>query len=150
MATITPVPTLSLAGWVVTPQQKADYLMAYFYESMNNQTYIFNGQVISIQYLIEQNAGNMAKTCDAVRTALEQYLGRYYQDAIVQVTTDDVTDDNPSSLINMTISMSVVEGGVPYGISQLISLSNSKFMQAVTINNDGAATTNTILQQLTQ
>jgi hypothetical protein len=146
---VTPVPTLSAGGWIVTPQQKADYLMAYFYESMYNQTYVFAGQVTSIQYIIEQNSGNMAKTCDALRTALEQYLKRYYNSVIVQVTSDDVTSGNPSSLVNVTVYISVVDAGVAYGFSQLISMADSKFLKAVSINNTGSAPSNTILQQLT-
>lgn len=146
---VTPVPTLSAGGWIVTQQQKADYLMAYFYESMYNQTYVFAGQITSIQYIIEQNSGNIAKTCDALRTALEQYLKRYYDSVIVQVTSDDVTAGNPSSLVNLTLYISVKEDGEMYGFSQLISMSNSKFLKAVSINNNGVAPSNTILQQLT-
>ncbi len=146
---VTPVPTLSSGGWIVTPQQKADYLMAYFYESMYNQTYVFQGQVSSIQYVIEQNSGSIPKTCDALRTALEQYLGRYYDSVIVSVTSDDVTAGNESSLINLTVGIGVMEDKIPYGITQLISMTNSKFLKAVTINNTGIAPSNTILQQLT-
>lgn len=150
MATVTPVPSLSVGGWIVTPQQKADFLMAHFYESMNNQTYTFQGQISSIQYLIEQNSGNMPKTCDAIRTCLEQYLGRYYQSAIVQVTSDDVTSGNQSSEITLTIYISVKEAGTVHAFTQLISMADSKFLKAVSINNTGAAPNNTILQQMTQ
>jgi hypothetical protein len=151
MATnVTPVPSLTVGGWIVTPQQKADLLMAYFYESMNNQTYVFQGQITSIQYLIEQNAGSMPKTCDGIRTALETYLGRYYQSVIVQVTSDDVTSGNQSSEITLTIYISVTEAGQVYGFTQLISMADSKFLKAVTINNDGSASNNSILQQMTQ
>lgn len=146
---VTPVPTLSMAGWVVTPEQKADYLMAYFYESMFNQTYTYPGQVSSVQYVIEQNSGDIPKTCEGLRVALEQYLKRYYDSAIVTVTSDDVTAGNTSSQVNLTVTISVKEDNQYYDLTQLISLANSKFLKAVTINNTGAAPSNTILQQLT-
>lgn len=146
----TPVPTLSVGGWIVTPQQKADYLMAHFYEAMANQTYVFKGQISSIQYIIEQNAGDMAKTCDALRLALEQYLGRYYDSVVVQVSSDDVTDNNPSSLVNLMLRISVVEDKTSYGFSKLISMADSKFLKAVSYNNTGNPSSNSILQQLTQ
>lgn len=145
----TPVPTLSMAGWVVTPEQKADYLMAHFYESMYNQTYVYLGQVNSIQYVIEQNSGDIPKTCEALRVTLEQYFKRYYDSSIVRVTSDDVTSGNPSSQVNLTVYISVKENDVVYDFAQLISMADSKFLKAVALNNTGVAPSNTILQQLT-
>lgn len=145
----TPVPTLSSAGWVVTPAQKADYLMAHFYEAINNQTYVFPGQVSSIQYVIEKNAGDIPGTCQAIQQTLEQYLARYYPDVTVQVTSDDQTSGNLSSLVNLTVYVTALDTDQRYAFTALIQTANSKFVKAVTLNNNGPSVASSVVQQIT-
>jgi hypothetical protein len=145
---VIPVPSLSESGWVVMPQQKADFLMAHFYEAMNNQTYTFPGQVASVQYVIEKYAGDINGTCQALTQVLEQYLSRYYPAVNVQVTSDDVTAGNPSSLVNLTVYISAVEEGETYAFTSLIMTANSKFLKAVNLNNTGQSVAASIVQQI--
>jgi hypothetical protein len=144
----TPVPTLSSAGWVVTPAQKADYLMAHFYEAMNNQSYIFPGEVSSIQYVIEKNAGDIPATCQAIQQVLEKYLSRYYPNTTVQVSSDD-TSGNTSSQVNLTIYISALEAGETYAFTSLIQMANSKFVKAINLNNTGQSVAASVVQQIT-
>jgi hypothetical protein len=146
---VIPVPTLSTSGWIVTPQQKADMLMAHFYEAMNNQTYTYPGQVASIQYVIEKNAGDIPATCQGIQQVLEQYLSRYYPTVQVQVTSDDITANNPSSLVNLTVYISALESGQTQAFTALIQMANSKFLKAVSLNNTGQSVAATVLQQAT-
>jgi hypothetical protein len=144
-----PVPSLSTAGWVVSPQQKADLLMAHIYESMNNQSYTYRGKVTSIQYVIEQHAADIPGTCQAIQNAMENYLSRYYDRATVQVVSDDTVSGNQSSLISLLVYAQVVENGVTYPYSGLIQASNSKFIKAVTLNNTGKSVAANVIQQAT-
>lgn len=145
---VTPVPTLSSAGWVVTPAQKADYLMAHFYEAMNNQSYTFPGEVSSIQYVIEQNAGDIPGTCQAIQQVLEKYLSRYYPDVTVQVTSDDQTAGNPSSLVNLTVYITALDTNQRHAFTALIQTVNSKFLKAVNLNNTGQSVAASVVQQI--
>jgi hypothetical protein len=147
---VTPVPSLSTSGWVVTPQQKADLLMAHFYEAMNNQSYTFPGQIASVQYAIEKGSGDIPATCQGLQLMLEQYLARYYATASVQVTSDDVTAANPSSLVNLTVYISALESsGQTYAFTSLIQMANSKFLKAVNLNNTGQSVAASVVQQMT-
>jgi hypothetical protein len=140
----TPVPSLSTAGWVVSPQQKADLLMAHIYESMNNQTYTYPGNITSIQYVIEKHAGDIPGTCQAIQVAMETYLQRYYDDATVQVASDN---SDGSSLVTLMVYAQVTEDGVAYPYSGLIQASNSKFIKAVNLNNTGQSVAANVIQQ---
>lgn len=145
---VTPVPTLSALGWVVTPALKADMLMAHFYEAMNNQSYTFQGQIASVSYVIEKYAGDIAATCQGLQQVLEQYLSRYYPNVTVQVSSDDDGGGNPSSLVNLTVYISALEQGQTYAFTSLIQMSNSKFLKAVNLNNGGQSVAASIVQQL--
>ncbi|WP_233875070.1 hypothetical protein [Paraburkholderia adhaesiva] len=144
----TPAPTLSTAGWIVSPQQKADRLMAWLYESQANQSYVFNGNVTSLQYLIAKNAGNIPATCTALQTALTSFFSRYYDLASVQVASDDVLNGNESSLITLYVYAELTEDGVVYPLNSLIELSSSKLVRVLALNNAGASAAQTVLQGL--
>jgi hypothetical protein len=139
-----PVPSLSTGGWVVSPQQKADLLMAHIYESMNNQTYTYPGNITSIQYVIEKHAGDIPGTCEGVQVAMEAYLQRYYDDVSVQVGSD--TSDG-TGLVTLMVYAQVTEDGVTYPYSGLIQASNSKFIKAVNLNNTGQSVAANVIQQ---
>ncbi|WP_144106652.1 hypothetical protein [Paraburkholderia sp. BCC1886] len=141
----TVVPSLSTAGWITATAQKADALMAHIYESMANQSYTYAGSVTSIQSIIQANAGNMPKTCSALQSALEAYLGRYYDSVLAQVTSDDVTAGNTTSLITVSIYAQVTENGVTYPYYGLVQLADSKFLKATKLNNNGPSVASTVV-----
>jgi hypothetical protein len=65
----------------------------------------------------------------------------------VQVTSDDVTAGNPSSLVNLTVYISAVEAGETYAFTALIMTANSKFLKAISLNNTGQSVAASIVQQ---
>jgi hypothetical protein len=146
----TPAPTLSTAGWIVSAQQKADRLMAWLYATQANQSYIFNGNVTSLQYLIAQNTGNIPATCSALQNALTQFFSRYYDLARVQVASDDVLGGNQSSLITLYVYAELTEDGVVYPLTSLIELSSSKLLRVIALNNSGASGTQVAVQHVLQ
>jgi len=120
-----PVPSLSPQGWITDPSSKADSLLSYFYETMHSQSYLYNGEVSSMQYLLQKHNGNINSFTEDLQNTLETYLSRYYDLAIVTTSNDDRYDDNNSS-VEVTIHCLVTEGGVTHSIGNLLRITNAK------------------------
>lgn len=138
MSTIIPVPSLSAAGWITSPAEKADALFAHFYESEKSQTYLYGGNVSNLQWLIEQYGHNVIELAAQIRSTIELYLGRYYDAVNAQVTHND-NEDNPTNSITLSIHCDVTENGKLYSFGKLLNVTNSKIEKIININNTGAS-----------
>lgn len=136
------VPTLSSNGWVRAPADKADYLLAHFYESDKRQTYLYGENVTNLQWLIEQYGHDIILVCQEVRRAVQLYLSRYYDTADVQVTSDTepgyTTVPNDTSFVRLRMVCTVTEEGKEYSIAKLIEISDGKFKKVVNLVNQGS------------
>lgn len=138
------VPTLSSNGWVRSPAEKADFLLAHFYEGDKFQTYLYGENVTNLQWCIEKWGHNIVALCDQIKRALEVYMGRYFDSASVQVTSNDNriynAEPNQSSEITLRVVIDVTENGQTYSVARLIVASDSKFQRVINLNNDGQLT----------
>jgi hypothetical protein len=137
------VPTLSSRGWVRAPAEKADYLLSHFFEADRLQTYLYGDNVSSLQFLVEQHGHDPLTFCSALQQTLQNYLGRYFDSAQVEVTSDDNpaynTTPNPTSAVTVRIWASVVQEGKEYSIVKLIETANSKLVRVLDLINNGSA-----------
>lgn len=126
-----PVPSLSTAGWVTTPSDKADLLFSHFFEAEKSQTYLYGQNVSSLPYLVEQNGNNVASMVQALRLTLQRYLQAYYTG--VQVDINVVEDATPR--YELQVYASVVEDGKQYSFGKLLQVANSKISKIIDLNN---------------
>lgn len=136
MATI-PVPSLSAKGWITSPYEKIDLLLAQFYASDVNQSNLYKGHIANVQGILQKNMHDLDSLKQNMRSALETYLGRYYQLATVIVTDDTAT--NPSNNVTLRLSISVVEEGQQRDAAYLASFVDSKFEKILNLNNTGSS-----------
>lgn len=131
-----PVPSLSPAGWITSPQEKADALMAYFYQTDPFQSQLYAPNVISLQLLVQQYGHDMTAFTQRLRSALELYLGRYYQSVIVDIRNTDIpANTNPK--IEFKVYISVLDDGKEYSFGQLIAVADNKMATIIKLNNSG-------------
>lgn len=135
MADIKPVPTLSAKGMVYSIVEKVDILMAHFYASDANQDYLHAGSIANLSILLQESGNNLPQLKERVRATLEQYLGRYFETALVDVRDD--ADTNFSNRVEMSISALVTQDGERYDVSHLLSLIDGKFEKITKLNNTG-------------
>lgn len=128
-----PVPTLTTAGWVTAPADKADALMSHFFEAEKSQTFLYGSNVSSLQSLVEQYGNNPTNMTQELRSALEDYLGRYYTGAIVNINIYD--DGTPR--YELRVYVQVTEDGKQYSFGKLLQVNNSKIQKVVSLNNEG-------------
>ena len=133
-----PIPTLSTFGWVTNPSEKIDFALTHMFYSDKFQTSIYGKNVTSIQWILEENTGNLPGAVVAMRQAINNYLSRYYDSANVEVTYQDEDPENSSSKVLVTIAATVAQDGVEYQVSRLISVVNGRFKEFVELNNTTA------------
>lgn len=135
--TIIPVPTLSASGWVRSTAEKADTLMAHFYESLKSQTQLFGSNVANLQYVIEQYAHDVVSLCQQLRATLQAYLENYYSAVTVDVTSDALTQPELSK-IPLRVHITVTEkDGIRYSFGRLLVVSGTKLERIARINELG-------------
>jgi hypothetical protein len=134
---VIPVPTLSPSGWVTTIPEQVDAALAYFFASDYLQSAIYPNKVSSIQKVIQQYGDNILQLQRQMQLTLENYLESYFDNAIVDVNTDASTITGTSA--SLTIQATVSKNGLTYSVGKEITLSDSKFLKVITLNNTGAA-----------
>lgn len=136
MATsVIPVPTLSTQGWVRDPVGKFDFLLAHFFLSDYNQTFLYRGHVTSLPRIIEKHGSDMAAVINDLRTSLSAYMASYYDAVEVEVTPATPLDIDPRSKIELTLSIGVSDKGTHAIYGRLLQGDNAKIDQIVKLNN---------------
>lgn len=134
-----PVPTLSFDGWVKSSAAKGDYMFAHFYESEKSQTVLYGQNISSMQALIQENQGDMTRTCQAIREALSIYYGRYFVNVEAEVQVDPGSLNTTAVTLNIYVSFTDVEGKT-YTLASLVEILDSKIKKVTKLNNTGLST----------
>lgn len=129
------VPTLSPHGWVHGTAEKVDFLLAHFFETEANQSYIFYGSVTSIQALIEQAMHDMFQLCKLIKDRLGDFLKRYFDAVVIECSEQEATPG--SNRTDIRLFVQVIDDGKEYSVGQLLREKNSKFTRVVNLNNTG-------------
>lgn len=127
------VPTLSDRGWVTSPNEKIDMLLAHFFESDAIQSYIYGNQIANFQSLLALYSNDRDGLQLALGDKLTGYITRHFDSASVNVNIAD--DDIKGNALKIIIYCSFVQDGLSYSAGRLISTMNSKFMSITDINN---------------
>ncbi len=127
------VPALSITGWAGSPEDKAYYLFAHFYESEKNQTQVYGKNVTNLQWLCAQFEHDIPEFCGQLRKDLSKYLQRYYDQVEIDTTHND-NKSNPGSIVKVTVSSTVYVDGIKYSFGHLVE-KNGKIAKLLTLVN---------------
>ena len=81
------LPVLGPLGWVTDGRTMLDTVTSWLYASDNSQSYFFNGDISSIAYVLEKNAGNLEKARGELEEMLTRYYSRFFDQVEVEVRT---------------------------------------------------------------
>ena len=124
------LPTLSTAGWVTAITEKADRLLAYFFEADVEQSALYKDKVYSLPNIIKDNSGDAFAITNKVREALSLYLYNYF-DAVDVQSEHDIVDNK----INIKIYANLVENGKEYSLGKLVVLADNNISKVISLNN---------------
>lgn len=132
------VPSLSAKGWIKTIPEKCDILLAHFYASDINQSFLYAGHIANVQGIIQRNMHDIDGLCQDMRESLEQYFSRYFDQARVSVSDDRAT--NLSNKVTVRIQIQITDDGRFFDGAYQVALVDSKFEKIVNLNNTGSIT----------
>lgn len=132
-------PALSETGWISSPEQVADALFADFYESNYSQTNIYNGQVSSFAYIIQNGQGDIQKTISLLETTLRSYFLRYFKSVDVEIrdVSSEVPGSDPNSSrasLGIYLSFTDVQDRT-YNLARVIQNAGTKSAKVIKLNN---------------
>lgn len=133
---VTPVPTMSTQGWVTDPSTKFDKLLADFFLADHNQTYLYKGNVKSLQGLIAKHGTRIQGLIEELQVTLKVYMQRYYDIAEVSVTPANDLYLDPTARMELKISIGVNDRGTQSQYGRLLEAKDGA-MQRISNINDG-------------
>ena len=128
------LPTMSTDGWVDSPTVKADRLFAHFLVSEYSQTALYTGNVSSLAYLIQKNKEAPMSTANEIKTALNVYFSRYYDQVEVDCNWTDVDPEGGKAEIQIYASL-IDSDGISISLGRAISIVDSKVQKVAALNN---------------
>ncbi len=130
------VPDLSVKGWITSPLEKADKMLAHFYAAEFSQSNLFPDDVHSFTYILQKNLNNQKGLEVDLVDSLTRYFNKYFLNASVIVI---VTDDHDSgSKQTVTISMTFeTPDGKRFDLSDVVNVNGSLFNRYTLLNNTG-------------
>lgn len=130
------LPTLSQEGWVQSTAEQADYLISHFFASEYSQTHLYQRNVSSFQWIIQESQGDMAKTISLLKDTLNKYYSRYFDNVNVDVSYLQDPPDSSSVTISLYVSF-IDKLGKEFILGKTLELVNSKISKIININNNG-------------
>ena len=130
------VPDLSVKGWITSPLEKADKMLAHFYAAEFSQSNLFPDDVHSFTYILQKNLNNQKGLEVDLVDSLTRYFNKYFLNASAIVI---VTDDHDSgSKQTVTISMTFeTPDGKRFDLSDVVNVNGSLFNRYTLLNNTG-------------
>lgn len=126
----------ALDSWLTDPARKADYIMACFLNTDNDQSVEHWGELFSLSYLIQQHTDSPENLRNAMQQSLNILMTRYFGQADVRVTLVSPSGglSRSTATFDLKIDASVAFDGQRYSLGRLLSLVNGKFAKISEIN----------------
>ena len=132
-----PVPSLSPAGWLKTPAEQADTLLAHAFTANKSQSSLYPNAVTSVQWLIERHGRDIPTLMEKMRQDLSDYFGRYFPEGVDIDVQGDPSSDAPNDKIVLRLIINFTDNGKQYNLPNTVDIVNGKFAKLARLNNTG-------------
>lgn len=123
------IPTFTLKGNSLTPEEQLDSIMTYYQSMPKSTTLRYKGQVRSLQYAI-YHAGtgpdNMEVLVRRVKEDLTLIVSNNFPEYAEVEVTQQLIDENESR-INLLVSITVKHDGKTYDLATSLDSINSRY-----------------------
>lgn len=127
-------PALSEDGWTNSPMKVADYLFSHFLLSDKSQTYLYDDNVSSLPWIIQNTQKDMTRTITDTQTTLSNYFSRYFNDVVVEVSEIPNLEDPSKGQISIYLRFTD-NTGEEFVLGRMVHLVDSIISNVVTIIN---------------
>jgi len=128
------VPSLT-QGWVHTSTEKIDLLLSAWLLSDYSQSEIFHGHIVSLPYMIVKLGHNPEQFVNYVSEKLSAYIGRYYDNVVVDVTYEYIEANSVGGPYGVKIEISGTSNGERVNLAKGLEITDSKLVKIMNISN---------------
>ncbi|QXO11108.1 hypothetical protein pEaSNUABM54_00282 [Erwinia phage pEa_SNUABM_54] len=129
-----PYPSLSTKGWLEDVPGVLDAVMTNFFLTHPSLSVEFKNAIYSLPDLIQKYGNNETDIKREVRDAMETLFSRWFDKVTAEcsVTYPDPDDD---IRMNVSVYLTIDHKGETYNVARELSMSGSKLMKVMEINN---------------
>lgn len=139
MAQLTPMPSLTLAGWIYDTRKIIDMALSHAFVSDASHSSTCPGTITSFQSLVQKHENQPDVLATNTQASFQRYLERYIPSIRVDVThIPENKDDTEDGRYILTIKLSAIENGETLDMSEALTVNGSTFNRIRVINNEGA------------
>lgn len=134
MATAITFPSLSEDGWVTNSTKTADYMLSHFFLADRSQSYMYDKFVSSLPWILTNAHGDMGKTTSDVRTTLQTYFARYFNNVVVEV--QEVPNEQEPSKAQISIYVKFTDAdGKEIVVGKMLMINETIIEKVINLNN---------------
>lgn len=130
------VPDLSVKGWITSPLEKADKLLAHFYAAEFSQSNLFPEDVHSFTYILQKNLNNQKGLEVDLVDSLTRYFNKYFINATATATVTDDVGSASKQTVTITMTFETPDGK-KFDLSDVVAVKGSLFERYTHLNNTG-------------
>lgn len=127
-------PAMSVDGWISAGGPKLDSLIDDFYCSEYSQTYLYRGEVCSLQWMVQQHIHDPYGLCNLLNERLKRYLERYFESASVETTWYNKNTNESKAALKLAVTVRDKNGTVS-NFNDIQNVVESRAMKTINANN---------------
>ena len=132
------IPSFTRRGFIQhSVLERADFILAYFFETLPSQSWLFRDDNISAQYLIAKHGQDIYGLIDGLRSALQERMTRYFDDAIVEVSLANPESFKIDGKADILIELTLRDKGKDFTFNRRFSSLDGVFKLVVERINYG-------------
>lgn len=129
------IPTMSTAGWIDSPHEKASYLIGAFIAAKYSQSTALYGRITTLQYLVQKYANRLVDLENELRTVFEDKVNAAFPDSATANVEVKQTDPENPAIYTIHLSCEVVENGKTHQVGKLVQFNGSVMLKIQEIAN---------------
>lgn len=122
-------------GWVGGSLEKIDSILNCWLLSDYSQSEVFHGHITSLTKMIAKHGHDPETFVSTSTTALEQFLNRYYDNVLVDITYKYLEENAQGGPYGVTFQFTAVSNGQRINLVAGIEIADSKLSRTMQISN---------------
>lgn len=131
------VATMTKRGYVKTPTEKADFILAYVFETLPSENWLLQRNTKSVQSLIAEHTNDTDGFINALRQLIQEKFDIYFDHAVINVEYSSGSQHMTTGRASITVNVIITENGEPINVLRQFSGNNGVFSMVVKQVNYG-------------
>lgn len=129
------VPTMSTAGWIDTPHEKASYMIACFIAANYSQSTAMYGKITTLQYLVQKYSNRLVQLENELNIVFEEKVKSVFPGTATAIVKVRQTDPDNPTIFSISLECDINIDGRSFQIGKLVQYKDSIMTKIMDIAN---------------